>query len=151
MVILERCVRGKNLPLLTSVGDLNRNDLQTRAGLVIVAGLSSLRLPACRKAVVCPVLKLRLYVANPTFEATAAIAQVHSLLQKLGASYALEVLDVNEHREKALEDEVPFTPLLLRLEPLPVLRIGMPAANLPELEAGLQQQPLQVLETAQVA
>jgi hypothetical protein len=89
-----------------------------------------------------------LYVANPTFEATAAIAQVHSLLQKLGASYSLEVLDVNEHREKAIEDEVPFTPMLLRVDPRPVMRIAMPAANLTELEAALERDPIRVLENA---
>ena len=95
-----------------------------------------------------PFLKLRLYVASPTFEATAAIAQVHSLLQKVGASYVLEVLDVNEHRAQALEDAVPFTPLLLRIEPLPVVRVGMPASNLAELEASLVQAPIALLESA---
>ena len=92
-------------------------------------------------------IKLRLYVANPTFEATAAIAQVHSLLQKLGSSYILEVLDVNDHRALALEDAVPFTPILLRLEPLPVTRIGMPASNLSELEAALQQVPFEIVRS----
>ena len=85
-----------------------------------------------------PLLKLRLYVANPTFESTAAIAQVHSLLQKLGASYSLEVLEVQEHREQALEDGVPLTPLLLRLAPLPIQRIAVPAANVDELESALR-------------
>ena len=89
-------------------------------------------------------IKLRLYVANPTFESTAAVAQVHSLLQKLGASYILEVLDVHDHHALALEDAVPFTPILLRMEPLPVIRIGMPAANLPELEAALKQAPPEI-------
>ena len=93
------------------------------------------------------VLKLRLYVANPTFEATAAIAQVHSLLQKLGASYSLEVLDVHEFRDLAMKDEIPFTPLLLRLEPAPVVRIGMPASNLSELEAALEPPPIDLFKT----
>ena len=92
-------------------------------------------------------IKLRLYVANPTFEATAAIAQVHSLLQKLGASYVLEVLDVHDHHALALEDAVPFTPILLRLEPLPVLRISVPAANVSELEAALRQVPIEILRS----
>lgn len=94
------------------------------------------------------VLKLRLYVANPTFEAAAAIAQVHSLLQKLGASYSLEVLDVHEFRELAMEDEIPFTPVLLRMEPTPVVRIGMPASNLSELEVALQPPPIDLFATA---
>lgn len=94
-----------------------------------------------------PFLKLRLYVASATFETTAAMAQVHSLLQKIGASYVLEVLDVNEHRAQALEDGVPFTPVLLRLEPLPVVRVGMPAVNLAELEAVLQELPIVIVES----
>jgi hypothetical protein len=93
-------------------------------------------------------IKLRLYIANPTFEATAAIAQVHALLQKLGASYVLEVLDVHDHHALAIEDAVPFTPILLRLEPLPVIRIGMPAANVAELEAALRQVPLEIVRSA---
>jgi hypothetical protein len=90
-------------------------------------------------------IKLRLYVASRTFEATAAIAQVHSYLQKHGPSFVLEVLDVNEYRDLALEDEVPFTPLLVRVEPGPILRISMPASNLQELEIALSQQPDNVL------
>lgn len=93
-------------------------------------------------------IKLRLYVANPTFEATAAIAQVHSLLQKAGASYILEVLDVHDHHAQALEDEVPFTPILLRLEPLPVIRISVPAANVSELEAALKPAPPEIFRAA---
>ena len=91
-----------------------------------------------------PYLKLRLYIANPTFEATAAIAQVHSLLQKHGTSYCLEVLDVNDFRDQALEDGVPFSPILMRIEPLPVIRLGMPAANVAELEAALRPAPPQL-------
>ena len=93
-------------------------------------------------------LKLRLYVSSPTFEATATIAQVHSLLQKTAASYSLEVLDVHDFREQAIEDAIPFTPILIRLEPLPLLRIAMPAANLAELESLLRQPPIALLESA---
>ena len=93
-------------------------------------------------------IKLRLYVSSPTFEATAAIAQVHSLLQQIGASYSLEVLDVSGHREQALEDGVPFTPMLLRMEPSPVIRIGVPAANVAELESALQVAAHELFETA---
>jgi hypothetical protein len=94
-----------------------------------------------------PFLKLRLYLASSTFESTAAIAQVHSLLQKHGSSYILEVLDVNDHRALALEDAVPFTPILLRLEPLPIVRVGMPAASVAELEVMLQA-PIELLAAA---
>jgi hypothetical protein len=82
-------------------------------------------------------LKLRLYIAEHTFEAVAAIGQVQSFLQKHGSTYSLEVLDVHQNRELSLQDEVPFTPMLLRLSPGPVLRIGMPSSNLAELETAL--------------
>ena len=82
-------------------------------------------------------LKLRLYISDHTFEAVAAVAQVHSFLQKHGTSYSLEILDVHENAELVRQDEVPFTPMLLRLDPAPVLRIGMPAKNLTELETAL--------------
>jgi hypothetical protein len=82
-------------------------------------------------------LKLRLYLSDHTFETVAAVAQVHSFLQKHGSTYALEILDVHENQDLVRQDEVPFTPMLLRLEPAPVLRIGMPAKNLSELETAL--------------
>jgi len=62
---------------------------------------------------------------------------VHSFLQKHGSSYSLEILNVQENLDLVRQDEVPFTPMLLRLEPLPILRIGMPAKNLTELETAL--------------
>ena len=82
-------------------------------------------------------LKLRLYISDHTFETVAAIGQVHSFLQKHGSSYSLEILNAQENIELVRQDEVPFTPMLLRLEPLPVLRIGMPAKHLAELETAL--------------
>jgi len=94
-----------------------------------------------------PLLKLRLYVSSRTFESTAAIAQVHSLLLKHGMNYALEVLDVNYHRQQAIEDEVPFMPMLIRLEPLPVVRVAMPMANLNDLQAALSPEPISLVAT----
>ena len=82
-------------------------------------------------------LKLRLYVLEHTFEAKAAVAQVQSFLQKHGTTYSLEILDVHENRELAIVDEIPFTPMLLRLSPAPLLRISMPAQNLTQLETAL--------------
>lgn len=93
-------------------------------------------------------LKLRLYVGETTFESTAAIAQVHALLQRLGSNYSLEVLDVEMYRAQALEDAVPFTPILMRLEPLPVIRVGVPAANPDELERALRTRLLELMPAA---
>lgn len=86
---------------------------------------------------VCAALKLRLYIAQHTFESTAALAQVQSFLQKYGSTYSLEVLDVQLNRELSLQDQIPLTPMLLRLEPGPILRIALPAQHLVELETAL--------------
>ena len=82
-------------------------------------------------------LKLRLYIAEQTFESVAALAQVQSFLQKHGSTYSLEVLDVQTNRELSLQDEIPLTPMLLRLQPAPLLRIALPASNIGELETAL--------------
>jgi hypothetical protein len=74
-------------------------------------------------------IHLRLYIRQRTFETKAAIRQVHSLLESLGGSYELQVLDVDEYRNLAMEDQVPFTPMLVRLNPAPILWISMPQQN----------------------
>src|SRR5688572_30599475 len=76
-----------------------------------------------------PKLHLRLYTGQRTFDTKAAINQIHSLLGAFVGSYELEVLDKEEHRDLALQDEALFTPLLVRLSPGPVVRLLMPQNN----------------------
>jgi len=76
-----------------------------------------------------PKLHLRLYTGQRTFDTKAAINQVHSLLGSHRGSYELEVLDQEDHRELALQDEALFTPMLVRLSPGPVVRLLMPQNN----------------------
>lgn len=74
-------------------------------------------------------LHLRLYTGEQTFDTKAAISQVHSLLGSHRGSYELEVLDSEEHRDLAIEDEALLTPMLVRVSPGPVIRILMPQNN----------------------
>ena len=62
-------------------------------------------------------LVLRLYIAGETPNAMLAVANLRA---SLGASaYDLEVVDVLEHPERALDDGVFVTPTLVRLAPEP--------------------------------
>ena len=47
----------------------------------------------------------------------------------MNASYELEVLDKEDHRQLAIQDEALFTPMLVRVSPGPVLRLLMPRDN----------------------
>lgn len=76
-----------------------------------------------------PKLHLRLYTGERTFDTKAAITQVHSLLGNFRGSYELEVLDTEEHRALAIEDEALLTPMLVRVSPSPIVRLIMPQNN----------------------
>src|ERR1700759_168932 len=76
-----------------------------------------------------PKLHLRLYTGERTFDTKAAITQVHSLLGSFRGSYELEVLDTEENRALAIEDEALLTPMLVRVSPGPVVRLIMPQNN----------------------
>jgi len=85
---------------------------------------NSLRMPTRR-----PKLHLRLYTGPRTFDTKAAINQVHSLLGSFSGSYELEVLDTEQHRDLAIQDEALFTPMLVRISPGPIVRLIMPQTN----------------------
>lgn len=72
---------------------------------------------------------LRLYTGQKTFESRAAVSQVQSLIGSLPGSFEIEVLDTAEYRDQAADDQVMFTPLLVRISPEPVVRVSMPQAN----------------------
>src|SRR5262245_35641138 len=74
-------------------------------------------------------LHLRLYTGQRTFDTKAAINQVHSLLGSFSGSYELEVLDTEQHRDLAIQDEALLTPMLVRVSPGPIVRLIMPQIN----------------------
>ena len=83
------------------------------------------------------VLHLRLYTGQRNFEYKASLSQLHGLLENVEASYELEVLDGEEFRDLAMEDQAPFTPLLVRVSPLPVVRVSMPQATKDDLKRAI--------------
>jgi hypothetical protein len=83
------------------------------------------------------VLHLRLYTGQRNFEYKASLRQLHGVLENFEASYELEVLDGKEFRDLAMEDEAPFIPLLVRISPLPMVRLSMPQATKDDLQRAL--------------
>ena len=85
-------------------------------------------------SVAAKTVRLRLYLRQRTFEAKAALGQVMALLDSIESSYELQVLDVLEYRDLAMKDQVPFTPLLIRLNPAPVKWITVPQRTIEALK-----------------
>jgi circadian clock protein KaiB len=69
-------------------------------------------------------LVLRLYVAGRAPNSLRAIANVRALCDEHFASaHELEIVDLLEHPQRALDDGIIVTPTLLKLSPLPVQRV----------------------------
>jgi circadian clock protein KaiB len=69
-------------------------------------------------------LVLRLYVAGHAPNSLRAIANAKAICDEHFASgHELEIVDVLDHPQQALADGIVVTPTLLRLLPLPVLRV----------------------------
>ena len=69
-------------------------------------------------------VRLRLYVAGDAPGSVAAIANLRTVRELHPALVvALEIIDVLILPERALEDGVLVTPMLVRLEPLPERRV----------------------------
>jgi circadian clock protein KaiB len=69
-------------------------------------------------------LVLRLYVAGRAPNSLRAVANAKAICDEHFASgHELEIVDVLDHPQQALADGIVVTPTLLRLLPLPVLRV----------------------------
>lgn len=68
-------------------------------------------------------LHLRLYVVAGQANSAAALDNLQRLLGEQWSEVEVEVLDVFEHAETALQDRVLVTPTLIRLRPAPVRRV----------------------------
>ena len=67
---------------------------------------------------------MRLYVAGNAPNSMSAIANATAICEAhLARPYALEIVDLLKHPERALSDGIIVTPTLLRLLPLPVGRV----------------------------
>jgi circadian clock protein KaiB len=70
------------------------------------------------------VFKFRLYVAGDTDNSTQAIANLNAICRNhLAGRHDIEVIDVFRDPQRALEDGIFLTPMLLRLAPGPVRKI----------------------------
>lgn len=70
-----------------------------------------------------PPMLLRLYVAGKAPNSVRAIANVQAICSQHFASHEIEIIDLLVHPLKALADKIIVTPTLLRLSPLPVVRV----------------------------
>jgi len=69
-------------------------------------------------------LRLRLYVAGHAPNSVRAIANAKAICHEHFASgHDLEIVDLLEHPQRALDDGIIVTPTLLKLLPLPVQRV----------------------------
>jgi circadian clock protein KaiB len=67
---------------------------------------------------------LRLYVAGSTPQSSRAITNIKTICEThLKDHYALTVVDLYEHSERAHDDLIDVTPTLIRYWPLPVRRV----------------------------
>ena len=77
-----------------------------------------------RVTVKTPGLLLRLYVAGNAPNSLRAIANARSICaEHFAASHQLEIVDLLQFPSRALEDGIIVTPTLLKLLPLPTLRV----------------------------
>ncbi len=68
--------------------------------------------------------KFRLYVASNTSNAAKATANLQQFCRvHLAGRHAIEVVDVFKNPQRALDDQIYMTPLLLRLAPKPLCRV----------------------------
>jgi circadian clock protein KaiB len=67
---------------------------------------------------------LRLYVAGSTPQSGRAITNIKTICEThLKDRYALAIVDLYEHPERAREDQIMVAPTLVRQSPLPVRRL----------------------------
>jgi circadian clock protein KaiB len=72
-----------------------------------------------------PVWVLRLYIAGKAPHSVQALENLEKLCSgsSLNGNCQVEIVDILEHPDKALADGIVVTPTLVRVEPLPVLKI----------------------------
>jgi circadian clock protein KaiB len=69
-------------------------------------------------------LRLRLYVAGNSPNSVRAIANAKAICDlHFAGAYDIEIVDLLDDPRRALDDAIIVTPTLLRLLPLPVLRL----------------------------
>jgi circadian clock protein KaiB len=71
-----------------------------------------------------PHFKFRLYVAGDGPHSVQAIANLNSLCREyLAERHEIEIVDVLHDTQRALDDKVMLTPMLIKLFPAPIRKI----------------------------
>lgn len=82
---------------------------------------------------------LRLYVTGMTPQSTEAVACVKQVCESLLAGhYQLEVVDLYEHPERAIKEQVLASPTLVKEQPLPLRRLIGNLQDAERVEKGLR-------------
>ncbi|CAN5685631.1 hypothetical protein BH09PSE5_BH09PSE5_38840 [soil metagenome] len=92
-----------------------------------------------------PMLRLRLYVAGNAPNSLAAVTNIHDICDRfVPGRHHIELVNVLTEARRALKDGVLMTPMLVKLEPLPALRI---VGSLSERDVVIQALGLSALPT----
>jgi circadian clock protein KaiB len=85
---------------------------------------------------------LRLYVTGHTPRSTAAIEQMHAICDEvLSKRYALEVVDVLERPQLAVDERIIATPTVIKRLPDPLRRVIGDLSDSEKVLAGLELVP----------
>jgi circadian clock protein KaiB len=77
-------------------------------------------------------IALRIYVAGQSPNSVLALSRLQSLCREAAAACDMEVIDVLADPARALRDSVIVTPFVIRLAPLPEVRL---VGNLSDVDA----------------
>ena len=90
--------------------------------------------------------KLKLYIVGETRNTKRLLDDLKLVLEKgLMESYSLEVIDVLDHPQRAIDDKIFATPTLVKVDPPPVKKI---IGNLGDKEIVLEKLGLYPVKTA---
>lgn len=81
-------------------------------------------MPTAAKRTPKPTLRLRLYVAGQAPNSLRAIGNSKAICEEyFNGRYELEIIDMIKFPKRAVADGIIVTPTLLRLAPLPAIRV----------------------------
>ncbi|MBE9242605.1 circadian clock KaiB family protein [Synechocystis salina] len=83
--------------------------------------------------------QLRLYVAGQTSKSLTAFANLKKICEEyLNGQYQIEIIDLTQHPELAIEDSILALPTLVRKLPEPIKKIIGDLSNTEKVLVGLQ-------------
>ena len=88
---------------------------------------------------------LSLFVTGTGPRSTRAIQNIRAICdERLAGRYALEIVDIYQHPEKARPEQIVVAPTLIKRQPLPVRRLVGDLSDVARVLAGLGLPPLPV-------